>query len=168
MYLKNIILACVSLFFMSGCAEEAIQGSYDDMCDRDKDSIMCYNQKVTGIDLGREYLAQTLKELYGNYSSWSDMTQYGIEDYWTHNDTVSEKLRGDCEDFAMTFISHIILDGFSADKVRLIISGANGEVKHAYVKVSLEDGSEFTAFYGNNYEDMAYMQLDNVGKFTKF
>lgn len=168
MYIKNILLACTSLFFLSGCMEEAIQKSYNDMCNREPDSVMCSNQKVTGIDLGKTYLRESRGELYKSWTPKTDKELYGEAEYWTHNETIHEEILGDCEDVSMTFISQLILDGFSADRIKLVLSGTDGEVKHAYVRVSLEDGKEFTAFWNARYKDISYMQLDNVGRFTKY
>ena len=161
--MKWLLTICVVLI-LTGC-DNNVQDAYNKMCDRDHDSVMCSNQEINDVDLGRNYIYSTRSELYMNFTYMYDSEQYNIEDYWTHNDTISEKLVGDCEDIAMTFISQLILDGFSADKIKLMISGEGGEVKHAYTKVTFEDGNEYNFYRHSHFEDMMYMRLDNVGSF---
>jgi len=151
--------------FLIGC-DDSISTSYGKMCDRNPSSAMCNNHKITSVELGDSYLRSVQREIYSNFTYMTDREQYDKKDYWIHNGLVSKKLIGDCEDIAMTFISQLIIDGYSVDKIRLMVSGIDGEIKHVYATILLPNDEEFVFFKHSKYDDMSYMSMDEVGTFN--
>jgi len=162
--MKTLLLIVVAVFLV-GC-DDTIVTSYGKMCDRDPSSVMCNDHKITSVELGEGYLRSVQREMYSNFTYMTDREQYNKKDYWAHNGLVSEKLIGDCEDISMTFISQLVMDGYSVDKIRLMVSGIDGEIEHIYVTVLLPNDKEFVFFKISQYNDMSYMSMDEIGVFN--
>lgn len=187
MNIRNITMSITAVLAMAGCGAGetntgvlsvnepmTLSGNYKAMCDRQPYSVMCgMNPRVEVNPFDVEYLENVKAELYGNFTYADDIKEDGTAtDYWAHNDYTSEALTGDCEDISMTLISQLVLDGYPPQSIKLVISGDGVVARHAYVRVTLEDGSPWE-FYtvekvdGVVLQDMHYMQLDNATGFTK-
>ena len=172
----KIFGSIITALVISGCGSSSDQEikeanyyslfpAYVKMCESNPDDMFCNNQPITGNELGYDYLDKTLSELYSNYTPMIDIEQYGEDDYWKHNDTVSEPLIGDCEDFSMTFVSQLILDGWSPDKISLIHQEGSGTA-HLYVKIYMNDGTEYN-ITRNDMTDLYYMKTNEMKKIIK-
>lgn len=139
---------------------------YKSMCDRQPNSMSCIKHEDTGHSPSLYEIQITAYTLYQNFTYITDKEQYGVEEYWFDNEVVDEELVGDCDDISLTFISQLLLDGVKPSNIRFIASGINGELKHYYVRVKLDNGSYYSFYKIDKYTDILYMQYDSIGVFN--
>ena len=167
--MKNILLLILFIPFFLGCdsQNDVIYKGYNNMCDRQPSSLSCSQHEDTGRIPSYSDVHALRLEALTNFRYVSDQSQYGVEDYWTDGITTSTITYGDCEDIAITFASQLMLDGVKPSAIRLVMSGDEGGVKHAYTIVKLDDGTIYNFYKHNLYVDIMYMQYDNIGVFLK-
>ena len=163
--MKMMILVPFIALILNGCGA-SIEDEYAKFCNRQPESMSCIKHRQKGFAPEKEYLDAIERAMRSNFIYKTDQDQYGKEEYWFDNVTVSGKLVGDCDDISLTFISQLIIDGVSPDRIWFVVSGTDGEPRHFYVKVKMDDGTMFN-FYGlSKYSDILYMPLDDVGNFN--
>jgi len=172
---KNISYLAAGLLgvaLLTGCQDttrDLWKLGYHDLCEREgNNSVMCYDQPVTGSYISKYDITVNAYNMNQNKHYIKDIDQYGVKEYWAHNDSIYEYLAGDCEDIAMTFAAQLIHDGYSADSIYLVVSGIDGVVNHTHARVILDDGEvyDYNAIPSNT--DIAYMRLDRTKMFIYF
>lgn len=160
------------LFFialiLNGCGtHNDTDSKYESLCDRQPDSVSCTQHEETNLIPSYKDVYYSQFEMYDNFTYKTDKEKYGVEDYWFDGEVSNVKLEGDCEDISLTFISQNILDGYNPANFRLVMSGNNGIIYHSYVQVKTSDGTIFNFYKDYQYEDIEYMQYDNIGAFIR-
>lgn len=156
------------LIMLNGCGTyNDSHGKYKPFCERQPDSVSCTQYKPTSMIPSYRQMYDAHFEIYENFTYITDKEQYGVDDHWFDNQVSNAKFKGDCEDISLTFISQSILDGYNPANFRLVMSGKHGIIYHAYVQVETSDGIVFNFYKNEQYEDIEYMQYDNIGAFIR-
>ena len=162
-------LLLLILPFLLGCdsVEDITYKGYNGLCSRQPDSMSCIKHNSGGVSPDIHTVLSVNYEMLNNFTYITDREKYNVDDYWFDNVTTSIPLSGDCDDVALTFISQLIIDGVNPANIRYVVSGENGEIKHNYAQVKIDSGYIFNFNKIDEYEDMLYMQYDNIGVFVK-
>ena len=165
--MKNIFI--LPLLFIIGCesTEDIVKDGYRSLCERQPDSMSCIRHEDVGYVPSLYDMQETSYTLYKNFKYMTDEEQYDSSEYWFDGQLISNELIGDCEDISLTFISQLLIDGVKPSSIRLVASGIDGELKHYYVRVELDNGEYYNFYKIDKYTDIMYMQYDNIGVFVK-
>lgn len=162
------ILLILPLLIACNSTEDIVNKGYISLCDRQPESMSCTKHNDDGYYANIDVVQSMNREIYSNFTYMTDEEQYNSSEYWFDGQLVSNKLIGDCEDISLTFISQLLIDGVKPSSIRLVASGIDGELKHYYVRVELDNGEYYNFYKLDKYTDIMYMQYDNIGVFVKW
>ena len=163
------IYIILSAIIINGCNSTGniINNAYSNLCSNQPSSMSCIKHEDNGYYPSYKQVYDVAIEMYSNFTYETDMSQYGVEEYWFDNEITSIPLKGDCDDISLTFISQLLINGVKPSSIRLVASGVDGKLKHYYVKVKLDSSKYFDFYKIDKYTDIMYMQYDNIGVFIK-
>lgn len=160
------LLLILPLLVACNSTEDIVNKGYASLCDRQPGSMSCMKHEDNGYYASLYDMQVTSYTLYQNFRYMTDEEQYNSSEYWFDGEFISNKLIGDCEDISLTFASQLIMDGVKPSSIRLVASGIKGELKHYYINVELDDGTDFKFYHIEEYTDIMYMQYGNTGVFV--
>jgi predicted transglutaminase-like cysteine proteinase len=156
--LFGLIMILISVLI--GCAEEEtvygdlpfiemeqstiVLSEQTELCEKVPESVFCTDTKDIGYEQpSYDYAIEVLKEMNANFT-------YVADDTWHYNQTVSEHLRGDCEDIASTMAMHMINDGIGKEYLYLVYRKTSETTAHIFLAVNTYDVGLIHLDYGNS------------------
>jgi len=152
----NTMIFILSAVMLMGCEAWSLTDGdkFEKMCN-DRDSMICNIPAHNTAQPDTAYL-KAIERAFLPHIIYTDEAN----DVWSHNDTVYEVLRGDCEDLAFTFANQLLLDGVSPEYIYIVFSKGGGKA-HIHVSVIASDGVyEFNP--NNDLEEFKRVSIDNI------
>ena len=137
-----------------------------ELCKMKPESIFCTTTEDVGdVQPNSTYALYVLRLMNQNFKYYAD-------DYWHYNQSISERLKGDCEDIASTMAQHMINDGVGTQYLYLVYRRTSETTAHMFLAVDTSDKGLLHLDYANSGYPIEpqinyHLPLDNVSVWIK-
>lgn len=100
-----------------------------------------YNEIMSGLNFFMPFHWVAIRDWVGkNIDYIDDVDNQNVSEFWQLSRETLDSSRGDCEDLAILLCSLLRADGWSAEKVYVVLGENEAGEHHAWVKIEIMDG----------------------------